>query len=171
LHIVVQSNHKDPAYLDGRVDNFIASFIDEFTNTASPSYIDEKALTEFKQATIEKLLEQPKNLNEDTQQLMEEIRQNTYLFDRKEALAAYLKPLAPETELRPLVIDFMQKYILDVDKRCKFTSMFYGAKHCLVKAEGSSDMLVIRDPVAFKQSMKLLPYTSYDEAYQPVHHG
>lgn len=167
LHLVVQSNHKDPEYLDGRVDAFISSFLDEFTNESSPTYIDDKALAEFKQATIEKLLEQPKNMNEETQQLMEEIRQNTYLFDRKETLATRLKAIA-ETELRQIVIAFLRKYILDANTVCKFKSMFYGSKHSYTKIENSADITIIRDPVVFKQSMKLLPYTSYEEAYQPI---
>jgi secreted Zn-dependent insulinase-like peptidase len=60
--------------------------------TPAPStFIDDASIEEFKQATIEKLLEQPKNLSEETGSLMEEIRLNTYLFDRKKQLAAYLK--------------------------------------------------------------------------------
>jgi len=59
--------------------------------TAPSTFIDDAAIDMFKQATIEKLLEQPKNLSEETGKLLDEIRLNTYLFDRKKQLAAYLK--------------------------------------------------------------------------------
>lgn len=86
----LQSFYKDltesnAAYRDGKNGE------EPSTETAISSYIDDKSLEEFKQATIEKLLEQPKNLDEETQVLVDEIRLNTYLFERKKLLADYLK--------------------------------------------------------------------------------
>lgn len=58
LRFIVQSNHKDPVYLDGRVESFILQYVNE----ALPSLTAE-AFAENVAAVIANLVEKPKNLD------------------------------------------------------------------------------------------------------------
>jgi insulysin len=58
LHIIVQSSHKDTAYLDERVESFLALYRELL------SALTEEAFGEYVTAVIEKLVEKPKNIDE-----------------------------------------------------------------------------------------------------------
>jgi insulysin len=58
LHIIVQSSHKDAAYLDERVESFLAQYRELLRA------LTEEAFAEYVTAVIEKLVEKPKNIDE-----------------------------------------------------------------------------------------------------------
>jgi insulysin len=58
LSIIVQSSHKDPMFLDSRIEDFLLNYRETLV-----SMTNEK-LQIFVQALVEKLLEKPKNLDQ-----------------------------------------------------------------------------------------------------------
>mmetsp|Transcript_17982 Transcript_17982/g.16271 ORF Transcript_17982/g.16271 Transcript_17982/m.16271 type:complete len:211 (+) Transcript_17982:721-1353(+) len=173
LHIIVQSNHKDPEYLDSRIESFLSNYYIDLTNDQIESYIKDEELVSYKQAIIEKLLEKPKNLSEESKQLLEEIRQQTYLFDRKTILANYLsnKFIEPST-IRSTVKEFFEIYLSSKDqysksKRSKFSSQFYGKYHLIgqVNVQTTDKIVIIDDPIKFKRGVSLCASVSYDSNY------
>jgi insulysin len=59
LRIIVQSSHKDPVYLDGRIESFLSQY---YETDLLP--MTEEKLTHFIDSFKEKMLEKPKNLDE-----------------------------------------------------------------------------------------------------------
>jgi len=74
------------------------------------------------QAVIENFLERPKNLDEESGSLWDEIVAGTYLFPRKQLLADVLR----DVDL-PTVQAFFETNIFDPSSRRKFSSQFVGA--------------------------------------------
>jgi secreted Zn-dependent insulinase-like peptidase len=58
LHVIVQSDHKDPEYLDDRVESFLKDYRETLSSMPSEEF------SHYIQAVIEDLLEKPKNLDE-----------------------------------------------------------------------------------------------------------
>lgn len=56
--MIVQSSHKDPIYLDGRIEDFFITY------RSTIAEMSEEKLKTFVDAVIEKLLEKPKNLDQ-----------------------------------------------------------------------------------------------------------
>lgn len=56
--MIVQSSHKDPVFLDGRIEEFLATYRQTIAE------MSEEKLKTFVDAVIEKLLEKPKNLDQ-----------------------------------------------------------------------------------------------------------
>ncbi len=56
--MIVQSSHKDPIFLDGRIEDFLTTY------RQSIAEMSEEKLQTFVDAVIEKLLEKPKNLDQ-----------------------------------------------------------------------------------------------------------
>lgn len=188
LHLVVQSNHKGPDFLDERVEVFLASFHRELSGSTvdgvelkdqqvlnddqkveASSFISDDMLLSYRQATIEKLLEKPKNLSEESQQLMDEIRSNTYLFNRKTLLANYLTSFdnravnsgnSAANVIRSEIVEYFQAFVLNKSSRKKFSSHFYGSNSLYPISDNGSN--IITDPSAFKRKMYLFPTLSYD---------
>lgn len=116
LHIIVQSGHKGPDYLDDRIEEFLfAYYHDKLLLMA-----EEEFNTNI-QAVIENFLERPKNLDEESGSLWDEIVAGTYLFPRKQLLADVLRT----TDL-PSVITFFETHIFDTSSRRKFSSQYVG---------------------------------------------
>ena len=61
VHIIVQSSHKDPHYLDQRVELFLTQFRGFLADCARE---DPLKLGTYLQAVSEKLTEKPKNINQ-----------------------------------------------------------------------------------------------------------
>ncbi len=56
--MIVQSSHKDPIFLDCRIEDFLTTY------RQSIAEMSEEKLQTFVDAVIEKLLEKPKNLDQ-----------------------------------------------------------------------------------------------------------
>lgn len=155
LQVIVQSNHKDPDYLDGRIEEFLKTYR-TFIET-----ISDDSLASFRQATIEKLLEKPKNYSEDAKRYGNEIVQKTYLFDRRSILAKTVLPSIEKSD----ILEFYDKFVsASSSDRKKFSTYFYGKgrKFPPKSAPVPAGVEIIRDPTAFKRKMSLLPELTYD---------
>jgi insulysin len=160
LHIIVQSNHKDPCDLDRRVETFLRTFRKELEECTA------EKLQTFIQAVVEKLVEKPKNIDEETDRMWGEVKSNTYLFDRKARCASCLQTLPLSVDM---LLSFYDRFIRGDKKhynphRRKISSQFYGSKFDVYRnswtgkeAEGQEKTVVITDPAAFKRQMPLLP--------------
>ena len=151
IHIIVQSNHKDPQYLDERIEDFLISF-KELLLQYTPEMVQENIL-----AVKDRLLEKPKNLNEGSRNYWSEIKARTYLFGREKLLAEALTPLTLKD-----IIEFYDTYLLSSAARQKFSSQCYGAKTRYpseVSSPGNVPTILIDEPNKFKrnQSMRSLP--------------
>lgn len=165
LQIIVQSNHKAPDFLDTRIEAFLESFL------VSLQSMLEEDMQPFKQATIAKLLEKPKNLGEESSRYLSEIRQKTYLFNRRQLVANYLGQQG-EGRIVTLahIIAFFEKFVLASNpSRRKFSSYFYGkgrkypsSSSSVTSIAGSKEVVVIKDPSAFKRTMPLMPELVFD---------
>ena len=172
--MIVQSNHKDPDYLNQRIELFLQQFEQELLDVTNANYITDDSLANYLQATIQSLLEKPKNLSEESKQYLEELRLNTYLFDRKLRLANYLSSTSSSAEeaspkdWRAIVKEFFQHYVLNEASRRKFSSYFYGSKQKFSPLTSySSNVELIKNPSVFKREHAMLPSVSFDYVYQP----
>lgn len=152
IHLIVQSNHKDPQYLDERIEDFLVGFkklLLEYTETQ---------INENIEAVKDKLLEKPKNLNEGSRNYWSEIKSRAYLFGREKLLAEALTPLTLND-----IIEFYDTYLSSSSSsRQKFSSQCFGAKTSYptdVSSPGNVSTILIDDPNKFKrmQPMKALP--------------
>ena len=58
VSIIVQSSHKDPIYLDSRIEDFLSTYRQTLVDMSDDKY------ESFVNGVIEKLLEKPKNLDQ-----------------------------------------------------------------------------------------------------------
>jgi secreted Zn-dependent insulinase-like peptidase len=96
----------------------------------------------------------------ESSKFWDEIKNNMYLFDRKQLLVDFLQSVS----LSPaILLLFFDRYIQPSLLRKKFSSQFYGANK---KYDRSSingiDVVLINDPTSFKRSMSLLPIEIVD---------
>ena len=152
LRMIVQSSHKDPEYLDLRVEEFLTGFRDHLAGLS-----DAELQTNIT-AVVDKLTEKPKNLDQETGRFWEEVRGGWALFDRRERVAAHLA--APTTTLARCV-SFYDRYILTPSQRRKVSSRFYGKGTAFPKGAEGADVVAVIDPSAFKRSMTLQPVKTY----------
>lgn len=87
LYFVIQSNSKDPVYLESRIVHFLAGFKKTLAN------LSEKEFDQFRRALITKRLEKPKNLQEETQQFWAIISSKSFDFNHRQKEIAALKNL------------------------------------------------------------------------------
>ena len=163
LHIIVQSSHKDPDYLDQRIESFLVQYRQQLAAMAPEEY------QAYVQAVIEKLVEKPKNLNEETEAYWHEIKSAMFWFPRRHVLAKVLRSEAFSTSAH--VLEFFDRFIAATastsssssSSRIKFSSQFYGKSCRYVKAQSvqPQQVVVVHDPSLFKRSMPLDPVPVY----------
>jgi secreted Zn-dependent insulinase-like peptidase len=101
-------------------------------------------------AVVEKLLERPKNVDQEGDQLWVEVKAGTYWFERKNVLARVLKREASVSSL----LSFYDSFVAG-PTRVKFSSQFYGKGTTYVRADVG--VRVVGEPSAFRRSMGLMP--------------
>ncbi len=139
IHIIVQSNHKSPDYLNERIESFLLSFRDKLT---------EEAISMNIAAVCDSLLEKPKNMEQDSQSFWNEVANKSYIFDRKPKLVQHLKSKVQLSD----VLMFYDRYVLTSTTRKKFSSQFYGAGTSFPDVTPSS-AIIVEDPAHFKECM------------------
>ena len=151
LQMIVQSSHKDPAYLDTRIELFLESF-----RATLGAFTEEELKTNI-QAVIEKLLEKPKNLDQESMRHWEEIKNAFYLFDRKERLAKHLRnvKLSDCTEFFDLYIAAQS------GERRKVSSQLFGKGSKYPKSEAGTNRVIVKNPIEFKRAMSLEPMCTF----------
>ncbi|KUF96110.1 hypothetical protein AM588_10005803 [Phytophthora nicotianae] len=172
FRILIQSDVASPQLLDQRIELFVARF---------RSIIAEMPLETWQKqvnAVVKALLEKPKHELEESMRAWREIANETFVFDRRQLVAAVVSTLQP----RDLVAFFDSFIAVNGERRSKLSICLYGAKHPfpeLVADESSSSTVrstgltaamllqqqvenervnvvkVIDDVAAFKQQMPL----------------
>eukprot|EP01041_Mallomonas_annulata_P009052 gene9052-18749_t len=154
LRIIIQSNNTEPMALDDKIESFLISYHDVLEK------LSEEDLKSNIQAVIEKLVEKPKNLDQETQRHWQEISSSTYLFNRRQLQADFLQNI----KLSDVML-FYKMYIMPNDTRRKFTSQFYGANQYYPLDKKShmkkSKVIIVKDPAVFKTTLPLLPARNY----------
>lgn len=153
---VVQSSHKDPDYLDQRIEDFLVQYRQQLADMALEEY------QAYVHAVVEKLVEKPKNLNEETEHYWAEIKNAMFWFPRKHVLANVLR--SEVFSATGCLLEFFDRFISASARTIiKYTSQFYGKSAKYVKSQCSSAAVavVITDPVLFKRSMPLDPVPIY----------
>ena len=97
---IIQSEPRDPAHLDARIEAFLARLRTKIAN------LTDDELSDNIQAVVTQKLEKPKNLNEESLKYWEEINSGGLMFDRRETSAAEVQKLS-----RADVLAFFDKFI------------------------------------------------------------
>ncbi len=101
--------------------------------------------------------------------MWEEIKQGTFLFERRRLLANELKTVTLQE-----LIDFFDSFICHSDRRKKFSSHFLGTGAEVNKKLNEKDNhtiytdiegIVVSDAGRFKRSMPLLPVPMFDPSH------
>ena len=154
ISITVQSSHKGPEYLDGRIDSFLQQHYLDVVSALTP-----EALLVHVQACVEKTLERPKNLDEETERHWEELAEGRGLFHRRSLLVEALKVSTLE-QLQAAYRDFLLGSERQV--KTKFLGFFYG-KGVDIPTETAEQWapdvrtVIVGETGAFKRSRPLQP--------------
>uniref|UniRef100_A0A7S2SI11 Insulin-degrading enzyme n=1 Tax=Rhizochromulina marina TaxID=1034831 RepID=A0A7S2SI11_9STRA len=146
---IVQSEVMDPKGLDDRIEAFLVFFRD-FLETMS----DEEFATN-RQAVVDRHLEKPKNLNEETNEIWPEIQLGRYEFGWLPKRAEVVKTLSKAD-----ILAFFDQYIgVEAAQRRKLSVQIFGSIFPLPDqgAIQAGDAEVLEDPAVFKASHPLLP--------------
>lgn len=119
FRVLIQSNVASPALLDQRIERFVVSFRDVLATM--PHEIWQKQVN----AVVKSLVEKPKRESEEAMRFWREIANETYVFDRRQRVAALVATLHPSD-----LIEFFDAYIaVGGSKRSKLSVHLYGATH------------------------------------------
>ncbi len=91
----------------------------------------------------------------------EEIKNNTYLFDRKRQLVSVLQSAAQPLALSH-VLAFYDRFLVKGPLRKKFSSQFYGSK--TKYSAVPPKVQLVQDGSLFKRSMPLFPVQVFEPA-------
>ncbi|KAL3664821.1 hypothetical protein V7S43_010001 [Phytophthora oleae] len=174
FRILIQSDVASPQLLDQRIELFVSRFRSIIAEMPPATW--QKQVN----AVVKALVEKPKHEMEESMRAWREIANETFVFDRRQRVAAIVATLQP----RDLVSFFDSLIAVDGQRRSKLSICLYGAKHpfpelsvdetssSTVASTGltaamllqqatdtaaSKQVKVIDDIVAFKQQMPLFP--------------
>jgi insulysin len=157
VQVIIQSNHKDPPYLDQSIETFLINYREKLIS------LTQDELDTNKKSVCDELLEKYKNLNNETSAHWEEIKSGTYFFDRNKEIASYISNNITLNE----VIEFYDSlFSYSSTTRRKMSSQFFG-KNCKYPLQnvspGNIPTILIKDPIKFKKSSVLDSLDSFDE--------
>ena len=159
LRVIVQSNARDPVYLDQRIESFLKSYFEE-----TLSQLTDDSLLDNKKSCIENLLEKPKNLNRESARYWSEISSGQYFYTRKQKYAEFIASISKED-----LVTFFESFLLPQAKnRCKFSSQFFG-KEQVIPDNVPEDTVAVSSPTSFKSGLMLKPHISYDSVLDTSH--
>ena len=110
-------------------------------------------------AVSEKLLEKPKNIDQEFDKWLEEISPNLYLFNRKEILVDILRVCDPSINM---LLSFFDYHIGNQHSRKKLSSQFYGKNTKYKKLVGNA--VLIENHKLFRRSMPLQALVFHEPA-------
>ncbi|RLN93918.1 hypothetical protein BBJ28_00023286 [Nothophytophthora sp. Chile5] len=119
FRILIQSDVASPQLLDQRIELFVARF--RSIVAEMPTLTWQKQVN----AVVKALLEKPKRESEESMRVWREIANETFVFDRRQRVAAIVATLQP----RDLVAFFDSFIARDGARRSKLSVCLYGAKH------------------------------------------
>lgn len=139
---IIQSNVKEPTYVQSRIESFITSFAQQLDR------ISEEEFMKYKEALIAKRLEMPKNLQEETHRFWRAISSGSYDFDRRNSEIKALQKLS----LADVKMLFKRVFITPENVK-KVTGQAVGRVHQKVQPHER----VILDPKKFKREREFYP--------------
>ncbi|KAJ1414617.1 Metalloenzyme, LuxS/M16 peptidase-like protein, partial [Ochromonadaceae sp. CCMP2298] len=154
LQLIAQSSHKNPDFLDRRVEVFLTTY------RAQLGAMGEAEFEENVTAVVEKLLERPKNVDQEGEQLWAEVKSGTYWFARKTVLAGVLRGEGGVGGATlPALLSFFDRFVQASPLRSKFSSQFYGKGTRYVRAEEGVEL--VGEPSAFRRSHSLMKVPAF----------
>lgn len=129
IHLIVQSSHKGPEYLNDRIESFLRVYRETLVS------MDDATFQHNVEAVIENLTEKPKSLDKEANRHLDELRAGCYLYGRKQLLATILSDKTMVTQKRMLA--FFDLYFLNVANRKKFSCQFAGSGSTSVEGQST----------------------------------
>ncbi|TDH66157.1 hypothetical protein CCR75_009096 [Bremia lactucae] len=123
FRILIQSDVASPQLLDQRIEHFIAHFRSILAEMPAATWLKQV------NAVVKALEEKPKQEIEEAMRAWREIANETFMFDRRQRVAAIVSTLQP----RDLVSFFDSFIALHGKRRSKLTVSLYGANHPITK--------------------------------------
>jgi insulysin len=156
FRVIVQSSVKDPAYLDERIENFLASVKDNLGT------LSEEEWTNHCQSLIARKLEKDKSLKQEAERFWKEVANpHTYWFERDAKEAALVETLKKDD-----IIAFYEHYVSPLSKnRRKLSTRVYNNSTEMPTALPDTIIITDANTRAFKRSQSLFPllYTGLDQ--------
>ena len=147
---LIQSNVQDPVYLHQRIEEFIRKAESDLKSLSKAEF------DEYREALIAKRLEQPKNLQEQTQRYWHNISTKNYDFEHRQKEIEILKKMKPME-----VIEVYQSSFLASETSRVISIQAVGKKHQEKKPQGYK----ITNGKEFKKQMKF--YENLETAALP----
>lgn len=148
LLFLIQSDSKDPTYLDSRIENFLDGFRSKMVKMSSEEFETNV------EAVVQTFLEKNKNLGEESGQYWNPISNKTYLFKKRNLLATEVKDLSMFQ-----VLQFFDKFIVkDAPRRKKISVQVFALQHLEHYDDPVPQSITLVRPkevVDFKRSMSL----------------
>jgi len=142
---IIQSNTKDAAFLDDRIEHFFQTSLEMLQNLSQEEF--QKNIN----ALIVQTLEKDKRLAQETTRLWEEIVSRKYIFDRAQREVEEIKTFTKDD-----VIQFFKQFVLQVETRSKISVQVFSASRT-IPTDVPPRSKLITDPSLFKRSMSLHP--------------
>ena len=139
---IIQSNVKDPVYLQSRIEDFIRTFEQQLEKLPEDEFV------QFKEAVIAKRRESPKNLQEETLRYWETISSGEFDFERREKEIAELESLSLQE-----VQQLFQRVFINPETMGRMSVQAVGSAHESRSPEG----LLIENPRLFKKAREYYP--------------
>jgi len=148
LLFLIQSDSKDPTYLDSRIENFLDGFRSKMVKMSSEEFETNV------EAVVQTFLEKNKNLGEESGQYWNPISNKTYLFKKRNLLATEVKDLSMFQ-----VLQFFDKFIVkNAPRRKKISVQVFALQHLEHYDDPVPESITLVRPeevVDFKRSMSL----------------
>ncbi|CAH0482814.1 unnamed protein product [Peronospora belbahrii] len=119
FRILIQSDVASPLLLNQRIELFVARFRSVLAEMSGITW--QKQVN----AVVKALLEKPKQEMEESMRLWREIASETFMFDRRQRVAAIVSTLQPSD----LLVFFDSFIAVHGERRSKLSIFLYGAKH------------------------------------------
>jgi len=107
FYLLIQSNVKDPVYLQNRIEKFLQNA------ESSLEKISKAEFDEYREALIAKRLEKPKNLQEQTQKFWGNIASKTYDFELRQKEIEVLKKM----KLKEVLETYRSLFLIEATSR------------------------------------------------------
>jgi len=137
FRIIVQSDTKDPAFVDSRVEAWVESLKEELAQ------LNDEEFVHYRNSLVAKILEKDKSLKEEHNRWYNEIQYpRLYEFDR-----AQLEAIEVGKVEKRDIISFYDNYIsLQGKERRKFSVMVYSKDHIIPQTFANDHTIYITIP-------------------------
>jgi len=143
FRVIIQSDTKDPGYLDTRIEEWIESFKKDIEALTEDEFI------KFRTSLIGKILEKDKSLKEEYHRWYNEIQYpRPFQFDRAPSLAKEVEKLQKSD-----LISFYDNHIAKTGlKRRKISALVYSKDHLIPEGTNTEDTIHISKPEEFRKT-------------------